>query len=796
MKSRKFWTALFGIVVIVGAAAMFHTMRAETPVDFAPLVPSVPDHALAPLKTVVVADPPELSNYVLNKPLAVILGKALFWDMQAGSDGVLACASCHFNAGADSRSTNQVNPGFDAKFDTGVKMNGNVYPNYHLDPGTAQAGWGGYHDGDFPLHKLSDPRLNNTVIADTNDIVGSQGVFASDFDMIVLGSGIDATTIASSAVFSYPDQLDPSTNVNTRQVTGRNTPSNINAVYNVRNFWDGRAMEVCNGANPFGERDTRSHFFATSGTTLQAKLVRLHNASLCSQALGPALSPVEMSANGRIFRELGRKLFSVNPLQLTANTTPLGKQVVDPTDSVLGLYARLGKHGLKIGYADLVKLAFKSQWWNSKNRVCVNPDGSETVYDPQKNKKFICSGSDYSQMEYNFSLYWGVAIQMYESTLRSDQAPLDQYLTGQKSKSIVGDGTKSNYVLTLAPGVTPQTVSLTALDPQLDLSEQEIFAFDDGNGNITGVGVSIGSIDYASGQITLQFDNPISSLVPVRVAYSVGSVPMTQAQLHGLNIFETKGRCVACHGGPEMSNAALTHSKTKPIERMLMRDLSVKVYDNGFYNIGVRPSSEDVGIGGNDGITGAPLSAAEYDRQGVCNDPTLVFNVPARFGEGIAPAPLNCYDAIARNGNFKVPSLRNVGLTAPYFHNGGQLTLEQVVEFYNRGGDFADGLNRIPNIDVDISPLGLTPQEMTDLVDFLRNSLTDPRVVSQAAPFDHPQLFLPNGHPQSDSGYPVQNNPFNPGQATDLPYPMFEVKSTGRKGGPAQKTFLQNLQTQ
>jgi hypothetical protein len=68
--------------------------------------------------------------------------------------------------------------------------------------------------------------------------------------------------------------------------------------------------------------------------------------------------------------------------------------------------------------------------------------------------------------------------------------------------------------------------------------------------------------------------------------------------------------------------------------------------------------------------------------------------------------------------------------------------------------------------------------------------------VSQAAPFDHPELFLPNGHPQADNGYPVQNDPFNPGRATDLPYPMFQVKATGRTGGAPQKTFLQNLQDQ
>src|SRR6185369_17993697 len=40
------------------------------------------------------------------------------------------------------------------------------------------------------------------------------------------------------------------------------------------------------------------------------------------------------------------------------------------------------------------------------------------------------------------------------------------------------------------------------------------------------------------------------------------------------------------------------------------------------------------------------------------------------------------------NGTFKTPQLRNVELTAPYNHNGGALTLDQVVELYNRGGNF------------------------------------------------------------------------------------------------------------
>ena len=47
---------------------------------------------------------------VVNKTAAIALGKALFWDTNVGSDGV-ACASCHFHAGADRRIKNQVAPG-------------------------------------------------------------------------------------------------------------------------------------------------------------------------------------------------------------------------------------------------------------------------------------------------------------------------------------------------------------------------------------------------------------------------------------------------------------------------------------------------------------------------------------------------------------------------------------------------------------------------------------------------------------------------------------------------------------
>jgi cytochrome c peroxidase len=116
--------------------------------------------------------------------------------------------------------------------------------------------------------------------------------------------------------------------------------------------------------------------------------------------------------------------------------------------------------------------------------------------------------------------------------------------------------------------------------------------------------------------------------------------------------------------------------------------------DNQFHNIGVRPQNEDTG---------------RFQVTGNVN------NI----------------------GEFRTPSLRNVGLRGPYMNDGHFATLEDVVAFYNRGGDF-----NAPNIDHNlIRPLGLSPQQQSDLVAFLRGALTDPRVAAGTSPFDRPTLY-------------------------------------------------------
>src|SRR5437588_3000222 len=159
------------IVVIVVALGFYGQLRAQSGTGAV----KVPLRPLAPLSTVQVPPIFGIEGILADKTAAIQLGKALFWDMQAGSDDIQACASCHFNAGADSRAANQVNPG-QAGNDNTFQI-GN--PNHHYNPGSPKAGFGGYHDGDFPFHKVSDPKDRFSLISDVNDVSGSQGVFAA-----------------------------------------------------------------------------------------------------------------------------------------------------------------------------------------------------------------------------------------------------------------------------------------------------------------------------------------------------------------------------------------------------------------------------------------------------------------------------------------------------------------------------------------------------------------------------------------------------------------------------------------
>ena len=98
-------------------------------------------------------------------------------------------------------------------------------------------------------------------------------------------------------------------------------------------------------------------------------------------------------------------------------------------------------------------------------------------------------------------------------------------------------------------------------------------------------------------------------------------------------------------------------------------------------------------------------------------------------------------------GRFKEPPLRNLELKGNYFHTGRFATIEDVVEFYNRGGDFP-----APNVDTRVRPLNLTVAQRAALAAFLKRPLTDQRVAQELPPFDRPKLFTESGFVPTVSG--------------------------------------------
>jgi hypothetical protein len=256
-----------------------------------------------------------------------------------------------------------------------------------------------------------------------------------------------------------------------------------------------------------------------------------------------------------------------------------------------------------------------------------------------------------------------------------------------------------------------------------------------------------------------------------------------------MEVFTGDAACAACHSGAETTDNSVrilmgtvvdgVQQPAEVVERMFNGQCEVVAYDQGVYNLGVRPFEEDAGIGGKDPF-GNPLAFIRLltsPPETIPSKELLTLPIP-----NIANPPIAVGERALTTGAFKVPTLRNLALTAPYFHNGGQATIRQAIEFYNRGGDFRE--HNVSFIDFEIGKLNLTERQIDDLVEFLSGALTDPRVVRQSAPFDHPQLFVANGH-EMRGGAPVVEKD---GTAKDI---LLEIPAVGRNGGPLPAGFLE-----
>ena len=255
----------------------------------------------------------------------------------------------------------------------------------------------------------------------------------------------------------------------------------------------------------------------------------------------------------------------------------------------------------------------------------------------------------------------------------------------------------------------------------------------------------------------------------------------------------TNVRCSNCHESNELTDNSVRRVNLAVNGSVRNRDGNV--IDKGFNNIGIRPTNNDLGVGASDVFGKLSLSSRRFPTgfSGAINKPcttaTVATDCPATF---TCVTNFCAWDGtilskgFGTEGAFKVPSLRNVALTAPYFHDGGTLTLREVVELYSRGGNVAP----ITTLDgTPIEPLGvplLTADEIDAIVAFLE-ALTDERVVYQRAPFDHPQLFVPNGHP-GNSFWTYDAN--NDGLADDV---MIEIPAVGAAGGAPLPGFLEGI---
>jgi len=107
--------------------------------------------------------------------------------------------------------------------------------------------------------------------------------------------------------------------------------------------------------------------------------------------------------------------------------------------------------------------------------------------------------------------------------------------------------------------------------------------------------------------------------------------------------------------------------------------------------------------------------------------------------------------------SFKTPDLRNVVVTAPYFHDGSQATLWDVMDHYNKG----DGINN-PYLDEDIRPLALSESEIDDVVALLA-TLTSSQYKEQGIEeFERQRALSRTSRPQRDTARALGPKPVQP----------------------------------
>ena len=165
----------------------------------------------------------------------------------------------------------------------------------------------------------------------------------------------------------------------------------------------------------------------------------------------------------------------------------------------------------------------------------------------------------------------------------------------------------------------------------------------------------------------------------------------------GWELFNNQARCNKCH--------ALTDT-TRDVTNLI---------DNDFHNIGVLIVRHNV------------VALARQAEELIKTGDTPAIDQAAIQTDMSALGRFLVTKKEPDIASFKTPNIRNVLVTGPYFHDGSQETLWDVMDHYNKGAGLQD-----PYLDQDIQPLALTESDIDDLVAFMA-SLTSPNYKEQGA---------------------------------------------------------------
>lgn len=286
--------------------------------------------------------------------------------------------------------------------------------------------------------------------------------------------------------------------------------------------------------------------------------------------------------------------------------------------------------------------------------------------------------------------------------------------------SVEHGGNRSQYARIIYDDPEYRNSYQDIFGPLPDLSDTERFVVEAAPGNdktlaarwqematadqeaITQIFVNLGKAIAAYERLLLpsasRYDNYVSELVK-----NNSSNALTDEEVAGLKLFIGKAMCITCHQGPLFSNHAFHNigapdpaSKKSFIPFLdLFRDKPL--FDVGRYN-GVRLALKN-----------------EFNCLGVYSDAAEDDCAELKFANTKHVTTL---------GAFKVPTLRNIAATAPYFHFGQFSNLSDVLKHYNEAPDAAVGHN-------ELTPLGLSNKELGQLEAFLHSLSSPPSVTAE-----------------------------------------------------------------